>query len=54
MPHDYSPYILTAVEHYAGYMRADRDGRPYADITDLLKRKQGKDEQVRMARKKGA
>jgi hypothetical protein len=51
---NYLPCILTAVEHYAAYMRADRDGRPYADITDAQGEGQGKEEQVRTARKKRA
>jgi len=54
IPDEHVPYILTAVEHYAAYMKATaRDERPYSDIAELLKRKgQGKEEPVRTARKK--
>jgi hypothetical protein len=56
IPDEQVPYILTAVEHYAAYMKATgRDERPYAEIADLLKRKgQGKEEPERTARKKRA
>ena len=44
IPDEHVPYILTAVEHYAAYMKATaRDERPYLEIADSLKKKgQGK------------
>jgi len=40
IPDEHVPYILTAVEHYAAYMKATaRDERPYSEIAELLKRK---------------
>lgn len=56
IPDEHVPYILTAVEHYAAYLKAtSRDERPYSEIADLLKRKgQGKEQPVRAAKKKRA
>jgi hypothetical protein len=56
IPDEYTPYLLTAVEHYAAYMKASaRDERPYSEIADLLKRKgQGKEEPERVVKKKRA
>jgi hypothetical protein len=53
---EYVPCILTALEHYAAYMKATaRDERPYTEIVDLLKRKgQAKLEPERVVRKKRA
>jgi hypothetical protein len=53
---EHVPYILTAVEHYAAYMKATaRDERPYVDIAESLRRKgQGKEEPERAVRKKRA
>jgi len=54
IPDDYLPRILTALEHYAAYMKAtNRDERFYLEVADFLKKKgQGKEQPTRMARKK--
>ena len=54
MPDEHVPYILTAVEHYAAYMKATaRDERPYLEIAEALKKKgQGKAEPEPQAAKK--
>jgi len=57
IPDEYVPYILTAVEHYAAYMKATaRDERAYFEIAESLKKKrQGKAEpEPRTAKKKRA
>jgi hypothetical protein len=56
IPDEHVPYILTAIEHYAAYMKAtDRDERPYLEIAESLKRKgQGKEEPRPAVRKKRA
>jgi hypothetical protein len=50
------PYILTAVEHYAAYMKAAaRDERAYLEIAESLKKKrQGRAEPEPRATKKRA
>jgi hypothetical protein len=57
IPDEHVPYILTAVEHYAAYMKATaRDERAYLEIAESLKKKgQSKAEQYpRTVKKKRA
>ena len=57
IPYEHVPYILTAVERYAAYMKATaRDERPYLEIANTLKKKrQGKAEsKARTANKERA
>ena len=57
IPDEHVPYVLTAVEHYAAYMKATaRDERPYLEVADSLKKKgQSKAEpEPRAAKKKRA
>jgi hypothetical protein len=56
IPDEYTHRILTALEHYAAYMKAtNRDERLYLEVADFLKKKgQGIEESQRAAKKKQA
>jgi len=56
IPDEYTPRILTAVEHYLAYLKAtNRDERLYLEVAEFLKKKgQGKEEQDRATKRKRA
>jgi hypothetical protein len=51
IPEEQAPHIIRAVEHYAAYLKATkRDGSPYCELAESLRRPPVPPPQVRVSR----
>jgi len=51
IPEEQAPHIIRAVEHYAAYLKATkRDGSPYCELAESLRRPPVQPTQVRVSK----